>query len=419
MQLLTPIAQYYPWGSRTLIPQMRQDQPSTAGNASEPSNGAVAEHLSGEKPIAELWYGAHPGGPSLTPDAPQDTLAALIEADPAQQLGAQVIDTYGERLPFLLKLLAADQPLSLQAHPSLEQAKEGFERDNAAGIPLGAANRNYKDNNHKPELIVALTEFHAMAGFRPLAKTRKLFAALGCTGLDRSLSLLSDDPAAESENLRALFTTWISIPQAARVELITSVVECAQAVLSSAEADTDAAGQQAVEEWMLVTLRNIVELAERYPGDMGVLGALLLNHVVLQPGEATYLDAGNLHAYVRGLGVEIMANSDNVLRGGLTSKHVDVPELVRVLRFESIEDPKIQPHGGVYPIPIKEFALEKRAINGETTVEHNGPTILLVTSGEVEIDGRTLRPTDAAWVAAGEAAVRVQGKGEIFIATVG
>lgn len=392
MELLQPYAQAYPWGSRTMIPAM---------------NGEPAA----QRPIAELWYGAHPGGPTATPNAAQNTLAEVIAANPDTQLGDKAIQQYGEKLPFLLKLLAADQPLSLQAHPSLAQAKEGFEKENQAGIALHANNRNYKDDNHKPELIVALTRFDAMAGFRPLKQTRELFAVLDCPGLDRALAMLSNDPARESDDLRTLFTTWISIPHGARVELIDAVVTSATKLLRS--------GAALPEPWMEQTLKNILELAERYPGDMGILGALLLNHITINPGEAIFLDAGNLHAYIRGLGVEIMANSDNVLRGGLTSKYVDVPELVRVLRFESLADPIVHATDGTYPVPTGEFLLQHQKVTGQHTVEHSGPCMVLVTEGEIAVEDTQLRPTDAIWVAATDPALTLRGEGEVFIARVG
>lgn len=392
MELLQPYVQAYPWGSRTLIPSLK----------GEPTS---------QRPIAELWYGAHPGGPTGTPDAAEATLAEVIAADPSNQLGEETQQQYGDNLPFLLKLLAADQPLSLQAHPSLEQAREGFARENSAGIALHANNRNYKDDNHKPELIVALTRFDAMAGFRPLEDTRSLFTALGCPGLQRALSMLSADPNRESDDLRTLFTTWISIPHNARVDLIDEVLSSAAQLLENPE-DLPA-------PWMEQTLRNILDLAERYPGDMGILGALLLNHVTIEPGEAIFLDAGNLHAYIRGLGVEIMANSDNVLRGGLTSKYVDVPELVRVLRFESITNPVVHSTDGAYPVPAGEFSLQHHTVTDSLTVEHTGPCIVLVTGGEVTVRDRVLQPADAVWVPAHEGAVRVSGAGEVFVATVG
>ena len=221
-------------------------------------------------------------------------------------------------LPYLLKVLAADEPLSLQAHPSAAQAAEGFARENAAGIPVDAPTRNYRDASHKPELICALTEFHALVGFREIAQTLALLRALDVAELAPHVALLAAQP--DAAGLRALFTTWITLPQ--------SVLDRAVPALQTACVRLAQQGREFARE-----ARMALELSERYPGDAGVLAALLLNLVVLAPGEALYLPAGNLHAYLSGAGVELMANSDNVLRGGLTSKHVDVAELLRVLDF--------------------------------------------------------------------------------------
>lgn len=385
MQLLTPSTQAYAWGSRTLIQELRGQQP-------------------GGSPIAELWYGAHPAAPSQVLG---ESLLERIAADP-NVLGAKVRETYGDRLPFLLKLLAADSPLSLQAHPSKAQAEEGFARDNAAGLELTAGNRNYRDDNHKPELIVALSEFHAMAGFRPLAQTRELFEVLDCPELDRYLSLTVADPELEEANLRALFTTWITIPAPARIELIDAVIAAANKSIPNAK------------PWMAQTLRNVVELNEHYPHDIGVLGALLLNYVVLQPGQALFLGAGNLHAYVRGLGVEIMANSDNVLRGGLTAKHIDVPELVRVLSFSPLAEVIVDPKGTNYPVPVPDFAIERVEVTDAITRDlGKRPGIALCTAGKLTVGDLEITPAQAVWIPAGEGQWEVRGEGELFIATVG
>ncbi len=384
MKKLIPSTQAYSWGSRTLIQGMRGEEAST-------------------KPLAELWYGAHPAAPAAAEDIRLDQ---VIADDPEATLGATVAQRYERTLPFLLKLLAADQPLSLQAHPSLEQAREGFARENAQGIDIHAHERNYRDDNHKPELLVALSEFHAMAGFRPLDKTRELFAALECEELDHYALLISEE-GEEENNLRALFTTWITIPSAARAELIDAVVTAAQQA------------RDHVEPWMQLVLDHVIDLQQRHPGDIGVLGALLLNHLCLKPGEAIYLDAGNLHAYISGLGVEIMANSDNVLRGGLTPKYVDIPELVHVLRFDTLADPVVEPVDGRYKVPSEEFALRKLQIDGTYELEHAGPAIVLCTKGSVRAAEITLEPTEALWVDAQDAQVRLEGEAEVFIATVG
>ncbi|NLF89789.1 MAG: mannose-6-phosphate isomerase, class I [Corynebacterium marinum] len=384
MQKLTGTLRSYPWGSRTLIPELRGlPSPST-------------------RPEAELWFGAHPVGSSTIQDR---ALTDIIAADPVAALGSRVYGQYGDNLPFLLKILAAAEPLSLQAHPSAEQAREGFERENRLGIPLNAGNRNYRDPRHKPELVVALTDFHAMVGFRPLDQTLELFAVLACPELDRYLTIL--DPAAETDSLRGLFTTWITIPSAARRQLIDAVV-------------TAARNRPACGDWISGVLSTVLELQERYPGDIGVLGALLLNHLQLSPGEALYLDAGHLHAYVSGLGVEVMANSDNVLRGGLTSKYVDVPELVRILDFTSLSDPVVTPVDGEYVVPAGEFRLlhSRLTAGEELLVDHDGPSIALCTSGTVTLGDLELSPGEAVWIPACDPACAATSAstGELFIA---
>ena len=391
MLMLTPRAQSYPWGSRSLIAEMKGEPP--------------ANH-----PEAELWYGIHPGGPAAVDNVP---LGEIIAKDPEFHLGIKCQERFGDQLPYLLKLLAAGEPLSLQAHPSLEQAREGYARENARGLPLDAPDRNYRDDNHKPELIVALTPFYAMAGFRPFKRTLELFGVLNCPTLDRYVTI-ADINGGESENLRALFTTWITIPSTARKELIDDIIAAARRVVAAGQA----------KQWIIETLQNLIKLEEFYPGDAGVLGALLLNFVTIAPGDAIYLDAGNLHAYCYGLGVEIMASSDNVLRGGLTAKHVDVPELVKVLNFNSIANPSIGSNNGLFEVPNDEFSLQMVTVAGKTTITSAGPRVILCTGGEVTVhvgdEVQTLTPTQAVWVAAAEANdIGFDGQGQAFIASVG
>lgn len=383
----------YPWGSHTLIAQLR----------GEPSPSP--------QPQAELWFGAHPAAPATVNGQGLDE---AIAADPAAALGKRVQDAHGDQLPFLVKLLAAAAPLSIQAHPSLEQAKEGFERENAEGIALNSPNRNYKDPNHKPELIVALTEFRALAGFRPVPDTAAFFAELGSPELDRYATLLPTDGEGD---LRALFTTLISLPHQPRVELIESVKRAAAELVDKRNAPA----------WMVEAAEVYLELNQTYPGDVGVLAALLLNVLTLAPGEAAFLRAGQLHAYLSGLGVEVMANSDNVLRGGLTTKHVDVPELVKVLDFSTLENPRAEAapsHGGVeFQLPVDSFAVRMHALDdGDTlAVDEDGPAIVLCTAGEVRgADGFVLTQGNGAWVPASEAATEITaaGKSQVFVATV-
>ncbi|CAM5684917.1 mannose-6-phosphate isomerase, class I [Streptomyces violaceorubidus] len=234
---------------------------------------------------------------------------------------------FGPRLPFLLKLLAAGAPLSLQVHPDLAQARAGYEDEERRGVPLDAPHRNYKDANHKPELICALTEFDGLCGFRAPADTADLLDGLGVASLKPYVDLLRAHP--EDAALREVLTAILT---ADPEEMSRTVTETAAAC--------DRLGG---------AYRPYADIAHHYPGDPGVLAAMLLNHVRLQPGEALYLVVGIPHAYLNGLGVEIMANSDNVLRCGLTPKHVDVPELLRIVRFEAgdpgILRPEASPDG--------------------------------------------------------------------------
>lgn len=409
MELLRNAVRPYAWGSRTAIAELQ-------------GRSAPAAH-----PEAELWMGAHPADSSRLahPDGSETSLIDLLRSAPEEQLGVDCTQRWGPRLPFLFKVLAANEALSLQAHPSLEQAQEGFAKEEAAGIPLDALERNYVDPNHKPELICALTEFHAMAGFRDVARTLRLLTALDVRAIKAHIDLLAAQPG--QDGLRALFTTWITLPQPALNELLPKVLDgCVEHVRSRGE--------------FAQVCRNVLGLGEAYPGDAGVLATLLLNHIVLQPGEALYLPAGNLHAYLRGTGIEIMANSDNVLRGGLTPKHVDVPELLRVLDFTSGNMPVLTgkssgPRAIVYPTPAPDFQLSRLdwpvGATEAVLVGESGPQILLCTSGKLDIkdeNGRIVRVSrgESVWFAAADPPVVVRPAGsdaavptQAFLATTG
>ncbi len=250
--------------------------------------------------------GAHPGDPAhVIEDGGTRSLRDVIDAAPLSELGERSVAQFGERLPFLLKVLAAEEPLSLQAHPSAEQAREGFAREDAVGIPVDSAERNYRDASHKPELVVALTRFEALAGFRDPHRTVRFLQALEVEQLAPYVGLLAGQP--DPDGLRALFTTWITLPSPALSALLPPVLDGCVRYLSR----PDAAEAEFVPE-----ARTALELSEGYPGDAGVLAALLLNRITLEPGQGLFLAAGNLHAYLHGTAVEIMANSDNVLRAG-------------------------------------------------------------------------------------------------------
>ncbi|MGF0171348.1 mannose-6-phosphate isomerase, class I [Streptomyces sp. Marseille-Q5077] len=371
----------YAWGSTTAIPKLLGAEPT------------------GE-PQAEMWMGAHPGAPSRTE---RGTLVEVIEADPERELGEAAVAKFGPRLPFLLKILAAGAPLSLQVHPNLEQAKEGYEDEERRRIPVDAGHRNYKDANHKPELICALTEFDGLCGFRDPIAAADALDGLGVDSLKPYVDLLHAHP--EDAALREVLTAILSADPD----------EMARTVADAAAACARLGGDYA----------PYADLAHHYPGDPGVIAAMLLNYVRLQPGEALFLGAGIPHAYLSGLGVEIMANSDNVLRCGLTPKHVDVPELLRVVRFEAgdpgVLRPEASPDGEeVYETPIDEFRLSRYVLPEGTTahdVTRATPQILLCTAGSVRIGEHDLTPGRSVFVPAGEGA-EVSGAGTVFRATV-
>jgi mannose-6-phosphate isomerase len=376
----------YAWGSRTAI--------ATLCGRTVPS----------AHPEAELWLGAHPADPARVVRSDDGTASLLdvLESDPPGQLGPDSVERFGPRLPFLLKLLAAEEPLSLQAHPSAAQAAEGFAREEAMGVPVDSPVRNYRDASHKPELVVALTRFEALAGFRDPRHTVELLEALAVPELDPYLGLLAGQP--DSGGLRALFTTWITLPPPALSALLPRVLDGCVTYLA-----TDGRGPRK----FVAEVRTALQLAENYPGDAGVLGSLLLNRITLEPGQGLYLDAGNLHAYLHGMGIEIMANSDNVLRGGLTPKHVDVPELLRVLDFGSPSVPVLEPepvteHEWWYRTPAPEFALSRLEPEAGDAVVLSpcGPQILLCTAGAVHLECKgeslELSPGESVWLPASD-----------------
>jgi mannose-6-phosphate isomerase len=407
VNLLRGALRTYAWGSRTAI----------ADFTGRPSPTA--------HPEAELWFGAHPGDPAhLETDGGDESLLDAVRADPEGQLGAPVCQRFGDALPFLMKVLAAEEPLSLQAHPSAEQAVEGFTREDRLGIPLSSPIRNYRDRSHKPELMVALDTFEALAGFRPAAESVNLLRALAVSDLDPYLNLLAGQP--DADGLRALFTTWITAPQPDLDVLVPAVIDGAIEYVRSGE------------KQFAAEAKTVLELGERYPGDAGVLASLLLNRLTLRPGEAIYLPAGNLHAYLHGVGIEVMANSDNVLRGGLTPKHVDVPELLRVLDFAPASEKTLRPSTftdgmeTVYETPAPEFTLSVLGIDGDllghevdAPSRHDGPQVLLCAEGSAVVHAKssavTLQRGAAAWVSADDGPIRLEAQrpAKLFRATVG
>ncbi|HRO92600.1 mannose-6-phosphate isomerase, class I [Citricoccus sp.] len=371
MFLLRNAIRDYAWGSATLLAELQGRTPSG-------------------RPEAELWMGAHPGAPSgavpaADPSATPVPLDELIARDPQALLGHAA--RFG-RLPYLVKLLAAGRPLSIQAHPTLDQARAGFAAEQAAGIPITAAHRNYRDDNHKPEMVLALTPFTALCGFRSPEDAARSFDRLAGAlaehfeGADAGPGTAAAALAAtlRAGDLEAAFSTLLD-PEGgwtagAWVQDVVAALRRAPRVL---EED--------------LNLSTAVGICEHYPGDAGVMVSVLLNRVDLAPGQAIHLPAGNVHAYLHGLGVEVMAASDNVLRGGLTPKHVDVDELRRVVRFEALPVPYCTPHADgagrlVFRPPFEEFRLERLDLPAATgaTLTANGPVIAVCTAGTVRID---------------------------------
>lgn len=389
--------QSYDWGSRTAI----------AGLCGLPSPS--------EAPQAELWMGAHPKAPSrVSIDGRWAPLDRVIAEQGAALLGDRVARRFRGRLPYLFKILAVDQPLSVQAHPNEKQAADGFARENDIGIPLDAPHRSYKDESAKPEIICAVTGFWGLNGFRPEKDIHDNLEAY-CPHL---CSLMS---AAEARTcggdalvrLRALYQFVMTLPEVQRQEVTT---DCLSRLHGK---------NRVLEDW-------IRRLNDAYPGDIGILSPLLLNLVRLDPGEAMYLPAGQLHAYLEGVGIELMGNSDNVLRGGLTPKHVDVPELLRVLRFASttVEKLSCRPLDRCmcrYDTPAEDFELSIVRISAGAAYEQkSGGTIqiLLAMEGQAMVSWKggsrhlVLERGASALVPAAVDGYRLSGDAVIYVAGV-
>jgi mannose-6-phosphate isomerase len=360
MEKIAPLqntVQDYAWGSKTAIAEL------------------LGQPVPAETPQAELWMGTHPKAPSrVLSDGHWRSLPKVIEDNPEEVLGKRVAKRFAGRLPFLFKVLAAAKPLSIQAHPDLAQARQGFARENKLGIPLDAPQRNYKDDNHKPEIICALTPFWALNGFRKIEEIIGLLERLQVHSLRREIDTLRTQP--NSEGLRAFFHDLMILDEERRGKVLSESI-------ASAEPRTE---EDPLCHWM-------IKLNQEYPGDIGVLSAALLNLIRLEPGEAMCLPAGELHAYLEGVGIELMANSDNVLRGGLTPKHVDVQELLKILSFTAGEVDILAPQSFssgevVYPTPAKEFVLSVIAVEEDAVFRskiNRSVEIMLCTEGEAEV----------------------------------
>ncbi|MCW6030267.1 mannose-6-phosphate isomerase [Pantoea sp. JK] len=383
MQKLNNSLQNYAWGSKTALTELY---------GIENPQGL---------PMAELWMGAHPKSPSTVEvNGEARSLREVIDADKVATLGNAVAERFGE-LPFLFKVLCADQPLSIQVHPSKAAAEEGFARENAAGIPLSAAERNYKDANHKPELVYALTPFQAMNGFRELHEIVSLLEPVA--GAHPQIAHFLEN--ADEANLAKLFATLLSLQDEAKSRAI--------GVLKSA------LNAREGEPW-----QTIKSIASDYPDDSGLFSPLLLNVITLQPGEAMFLFAETPHAYLKGVALEVMANSDNVLRAGLTPKFIDIPELLANLKFQAkpaatlLTQPQRDGETLNFPIPVEDFAFAIHGLSAAPqALAQNSAALLFCIEGQavIEKSGQqlVLKPGESCFVAANESPVNVAGTGRL------
>jgi mannose-6-phosphate isomerase len=355
--LLKNPVQEYAWGSKTFLPEL----------LGEPSPSA--------SPRAELWMGVHPKGISkIRWDGAWISLPDLIQTNPKNILGREVAKRFQNQLPFLFKILAAERPLSVQAHPDLRKARHGFAEENRLQIPLDDPARNYRDENHKPEILCALTPFDALKGFRKVDDILALFDRAPIPALDAPIRLLRKDKTAQG--LAGFFSALLALGAEDRRRAISELMAASESLASSDPVFT----------W-------VIRLHQCFSGDIGVFSPLLMNLIHLKPGEALYIDSGELHSYLQGAGVELMANSDNVIRAGLTTKHADIPELLRILCFEENLGEIITPLARnqsewVYPTPAKEFvlsrlSLRKGAPHRET--DRESLAIMICTQGNAEI----------------------------------
>ena len=366
MDLIFPCVKAYDWGSSYVIAQLQ--------GRTTPSDG----------PEAELWMGAHPSGPSgVDRGGVRRTLQELIADDPVGMLGAEVAQRFNGRLPFMLKVLAAEHALSIQVHPDREQAVRGYAEEEAAGVSMSDPARSYVDDWPKPEVLCALTEFEVLAGFREAADSARMLEALDVPGLAPVVAELQrdrcDGPGAGPDPRKWALQYLLELPadEAAALAEVT-----ARAAEKLAGDDTDDGQSYAA----------LVRMAQEHPGDVGAVASLLLHHATLAPGEGLFMPAAGPHAYLRGAGIEVMANSDNVLRAGLTHKHIDAPELLRIID-PAVRVPVLRPEpdaDGIrtYHAPVPEFCLYVADLTGrEVAVPGTGPRIVFVTSGEITVCG--------------------------------
>lgn len=394
MHRLSPASQNYSWGSTTAIPAL-------GGFA------ATGEH------VAELWYGAHARASAVFEgDGGATSLRDHISANGPAVLGRDIASRFGAELPFLLKLIAPDTPLSLQVHPSAEQAALGWLREERSGVPVDADERSFRDHNHKPEMVYALTEFEALSGFRAPRRVLEILAGLQAPLVEKTVERLRH--GASSQGMRSAFE-YVLLGARDRNEDVNSVVEQIRSRL--------ARGDSPSEHTDTIALR----IAEHYPGDRGILASLLLNPVTLTPGEAMYVPAGCVHAYLSGLAVEVMASSDNVVRAGMTSKYVDARTLLDIVDVRPAPPIRLAPERSrpgveVFYAPVEDFELAVITPQGRPVgLGGSGPRIVLAIEGVTELVQRKtrtiLKPTQAVLVSNGER-VAVSGSGRVVRASV-
>lgn len=372
---------HYDWGSRDAIPHFIGAPEADA-------------------PVAEMWIGTHPLSPS-----------AAVDADGTE---VPLSEVAGE-LPFMVKFLAAERPLSLQVHPSRSQAEIGFAREEEVGVPLDSPERVYKDQNHKPEMVYALTTFDSLIGFRPTAEILRVLGPLNTPLSQRLADDLRADPGFASIVRRI---EWLLTEDIDPAEVGAIVDACRR--LSALSMDIKRAYQTAV------------EIAEYYPEDIGVVISLMLNRMTLQPGEAAYLETGVIHAHLKGLCLEVMATSDNVLRAGLTTKHIDTAGLVaclasgmaRVARvtpdFVDYDTEVFSPSGGGFALAVTQISAA--APEGVELVRSDG-SVLICTGGDVIVttdagEKVALARGESLYLAREDRGATVHGLGEVAQAYV-
>ncbi|MEZ9464556.1 mannose-6-phosphate isomerase, class I [Vibrio splendidus] len=386
---LTNIVQNYAWGSNRFL--------SERFNVENPNM----------LPQAELWMGAHPNGCSIVDTKPPMALDQLIKINPTKILGETQAEKSAD-LSFMMKILAIESPLSIQVHPNKKQAEIGYSKEHESKIAIDSASRNYRDANHKPELVFALTDYHAMNGFRQLDEIIGLFSFLDSEIISYYRNIFD---ANKSENGLADFFEAIMRLDGddKKIAIQNLMSKCDEAILSA-------------NDELVKTFKLVKNLSQHYPYDIGLFSPLFLNIINLRPGDAMFLYAETPHAYLRGIGVEVMANSDNVLRAGLTNKHIDINELIQNTKFKSTDKnsilmpPKVNRQRRIYPVPVDDFKFDLFDVMVHDSVEVavRSAEILLCTDGVLYInDSISLKKGQSVFVAADTNKYILTGQGQL------